>query len=349
MAPANQKPGLIDKSDSSRPHIILRTLPSFSFSTPSHSVNVQLSFHASPIAQDKLRLMAISSVHPPSFRTFGGSDGTPSASDDAHSLPDRSSMTSSLPEGITARVASLEATTQATDKKVDELAVKVDTLSVKVNTLSENFDEHVKKSERSFANLGSMMINLRGDMENRMTIVDTRLNTLETRMTKLETRMTKLETQMSNMSDDLKAIRQTLNTVFILVQNPNASSSAAPLPHGTQLFHPAPNTHATASAPNLPSQSSRRVWRPLRSAFSRFMAHVAQGVHRLEHDVEDVAGGGAVTHEEQQDEEQQEQQEQQQQQPQQEQQPAAGPATTTVQTMIGQHIVDPAILNNMMA
>ncbi|KAI0656918.1 hypothetical protein C8Q70DRAFT_1006942 [Cubamyces menziesii] len=58
MAPKSQKSHRIDKADPRRPHIILRTLPSFSFSTPTESVNVHFSLHATRTPQDKLRLMA---------------------------------------------------------------------------------------------------------------------------------------------------------------------------------------------------------------------------------------------------------------------------------------------------
>ncbi|KAH9886456.1 hypothetical protein C8Q73DRAFT_280656 [Cubamyces lactineus] len=58
MAPKSQKSNRIDKADPRQPHIILRTLPSFSFSTPTESVNVHFSLHATRTPQDKLRLMA---------------------------------------------------------------------------------------------------------------------------------------------------------------------------------------------------------------------------------------------------------------------------------------------------
>lgn len=74
MAPAPRKSeDEIDKlaGPRARPHIILRTLPSLSFATPTHSVRVQLSFQ-SPTPHKSLAMSGQTGVYPlgPSILAF---------------------------------------------------------------------------------------------------------------------------------------------------------------------------------------------------------------------------------------------------------------------------------------
>ncbi|KAL1949101.1 hypothetical protein VTO73DRAFT_10907 [Trametes versicolor] len=106
MAPAPRKSEEIDKPDPRAPHIILRTLPSLSFSTPTHSIRVQLAFQP-PLRNKYLAMndVADAVVDRQSIDTFGG-PRNPGAEADNSSLSNRMSTPSQ--KSLYARLDALE-------------------------------------------------------------------------------------------------------------------------------------------------------------------------------------------------------------------------------------------------
>ncbi|KAI0370495.1 hypothetical protein BV20DRAFT_966380 [Pilatotrama ljubarskyi] len=123
-----------DKCDPRRPHIILRTLPSLSFSTPTHSISLQLSLHTLP--RDKLtRMDPHSSTRPTSVQTFGDTLPTLVA---GRSSP---SSTSSVDSTIRSAVKELQKSNEETRGEVGELRGEVGELRGEVGKLRGRVDK----------------------------------------------------------------------------------------------------------------------------------------------------------------------------------------------------------------
>ncbi|KAI8970921.1 hypothetical protein BD414DRAFT_501620 [Trametes punicea] len=156
MDPSAGKSDAGDKADIGRPRIILRTLPAFSFATPTYSVNVQFSFHTT--FQDKLSVMAQAAPGSPaasSRYTFGSSELVP-APPPGRSTP--SSVSSIDFEKLHGYVNQLLQQSTDTQKDVEDLGRKVveleGQLKSKVAGLEQRINEMDKKLDQVLVMLG---------------------------------------------------------------------------------------------------------------------------------------------------------------------------------------------------
>ncbi|KAI0356020.1 hypothetical protein OH77DRAFT_1424319 [Trametes cingulata] len=139
MAPAAKEPEAGDKSDPRRPYIILRTLPSLSFTTPTQSINVQFSVHTP--ARDKFtRMETCPSARPPSVQTFGESHSSPNLS------PGRSSPSSvtSKDNSVRAAVRVLEQNYAESRAEMKEIKQRLGSLEGRMESLEQDVKEVLK-------------------------------------------------------------------------------------------------------------------------------------------------------------------------------------------------------------
>ncbi|KAI0332876.1 hypothetical protein GY45DRAFT_1335313 [Cubamyces sp. BRFM 1775] len=244
MAPKSQKSKSINKADPRRPYIILRTLPSFSFSTPSQSVGVHLSLHVSPTPQDKLRLMAVPLV--PSARMFGENQliGSPTPSKIGRALAARA-----------ARSSSSDSSTSSTK-------------------------DRIKSLENTVIDLERELTATKRELEELKASVDKRMSTVESTMKKMESMLEKVTQMAASQERSLDASAPPVPaqpdipsdppsppsptashaSPTISISSPAPASPASPTPTPMTLTADAatPPLHETASAVDLPRASDSR-------------------------------------------------------------------------------------------
>ncbi|KAH9899375.1 hypothetical protein C8Q73DRAFT_787260 [Cubamyces lactineus] len=279
MAPKSQKSDRIDKADPRQPHIILRTLPSFSFSTPTESVNVHFSLHATRTPQDKLRLMA--TPYPESTttrRTFGDSSSTSSVGD--HISADRVSLTSelSVPESIVRRIDALERSSRehstkldATNRKLDATNRELDSTNRELKELKQQVqknDDHLQRLDNTVQNLcgtvGELKINV-SDLDKKMSEMSKKMDEVLAYLTMTGQRPNVNVPSLaaptppdnsSGMNATTSPPTAHLNPLITISPPPAspagpASPSSPSSPAALTPGQPFPYTHATASAPDI--------------------------------------------------------------------------------------------------
>ncbi|CDO68664.1 hypothetical protein BN946_scf184790.g13 [Trametes cinnabarina] len=168
MSPENQKSIEADKPEPRRPHIILFTLPSLSFSTPLQSVNAQITLRT--ISSDKLFRMADRSF---STRATLGAPNPDQSSASSGSSRERALLMHEFAQTqldvmavkqdvreLKPKMVNLESRLTALETKVDRLEIKVDQLEIKVDRLEIKVDQletHVELIDRKLDQVLQML------------------------------------------------------------------------------------------------------------------------------------------------------------------------------------------------
>ncbi|KAI0325752.1 hypothetical protein GY45DRAFT_1364317 [Cubamyces sp. BRFM 1775] len=336
MAPKGQKSDSFDKADPRRPHIILRTLPSFSFSTPSQSVDVHFSLHVPQTPQDKLRLMDVPDV--PSVHTFGPGRiiGSPTPSDMERALANR-----------TPRSSSPHSSTSSTNDRISTVESRVSTLERKV----DNIEHELKELKGDVQELKGDVQELKKDVQELKISIDKKMDQL------LATVEKKMDQLLANALKE-RGLIASAPPVPAQLDIPSSSTSptspVASQASPTITFSPAPasptspatnpmSLTADDATPDLHKMISASDLRSGSGGLGKFMSSFNQGDSRsaaaeVQDRREEKAEAAPSTPQVQQEQ----------------QQPVAGPSTapalsasTSGRTIVGQLIMDPATLNKM--
>ncbi|KAI0763420.1 hypothetical protein BD413DRAFT_616303 [Trametes elegans] len=280
--------GEIDKPNLRTPHIVLHTVPSLSFSTPTHTVNFQLSLLTPP--QDKFQRMAtVGMIHTPAScsRVLTIGDFVQADAQSAVSYgSDRASLSSSI-----ARAQSRQSSV-AVDERSEELSQRQQEETASTNTfgvIEEKIEQRVDRLEKRINEefeAQSRLINkvkseIKSDMDERFKAQDVRMDErfeaqdermdkrfkvqdlrmdkrfkaqdrrmdrMEANIDSMQANIDSMQTNIDRMQANIEAILKSLETLTIYVMDPDRGTS---LP-----IESAPRQTAFTRMPAAASQAS---------------------------------------------------------------------------------------------
>ncbi|KAI0665410.1 hypothetical protein C8Q78DRAFT_1064875 [Trametes maxima] len=283
--------GEIDKPNLRTPHIVLHTVPSLSFSTPTHTVNFQLSLLSPP--QDKFQRMA-TVVDAQSAVSYGS---------------DRASLSSSI-----ARAQSRQSSVAAVDERSEELSQRQQGETASTHTfgkmeeyLEQRVDRLEKRMKEQFEGQSWLMDKLKSDMDKRFDAQDKRFDAQDKRIDKLKSDMDKRfdaqDERMDRMEANIEGIKKSLETLATYMMDPDRGTSIPieSTPRQTALTR----MPATVSQASLVTRTSgkrslknTKFYRNLSGFFSGLRAQIdqvetsaAQAAEELEIRVEEPVVG----------------------------------------------------------
>ncbi|KAI0666930.1 hypothetical protein C8Q78DRAFT_1055479, partial [Trametes maxima] len=303
--------GEIDKPSLRTPHIVLHTVPSLSFSTPTHTVNFQLSLLTPP--QDKFQRMATAGmVHTPAscsrvltISYFVQVDAQSAVSYGS----DRASLSSSI-----ARAQSRQSSVAAADERSEELSQRQRGETASTHTfgkmeeyLEQRVDRLEKRMKEQFEGQSWLMDKLKSDMDKRFDAQDKRFDAQDKRIDKLKSDMDKRfdaqDERMDRMEANIEGIKKSLETLATYMMDPDRGTSIPieSAPRQTALTR----MPATVSQASLVTRTSgkrslknTKFYRNLSGFFSGLRAQIdqvetstAQAAEELEIRVEEPVVG----------------------------------------------------------
>ncbi|KAI0645971.1 hypothetical protein C8Q79DRAFT_1010852 [Trametes meyenii] len=285
MTPTLKDSDAIDKTGPRRP-IVLRTLPPLSFSTPTHSVSIQLSFGSGAVST--LKPLDMAAIQPPLSAL--GNYSTRSSVERLDSPL--------FEEQITTRVEGIEQHLQSLDDKMRNLGTKVDLGLAKINTdmhgrfntlkAETNHELQLLKEQmrvRKVAedNTYKAFLRLENEMKLRFIENDKKMKQTNDRISTLESRMDARFDRMQETLDVIVAHLMSPLPQHLDVNRlpppasprspttPTSPYSATSVPRSPAMSASrltVPYTHGSAavSSPTLRNRSSNRS---IRSAFTK--------------------------------------------------------------------------------
>ncbi|KAI0820565.1 hypothetical protein BC628DRAFT_1422744 [Trametes gibbosa] len=159
MAPAAKKSedriGKAERQRRGPAHIILQTLPALSFSTPTHTIRLQLTFQP-PSAQDKMSANSASNVVAHGGQRDVDTLAPPPAAELHQVIRDVASLKVQFDQ-LTTKVDGLTTKVDGLTTKVDGLTTKVDNLTTKLDSLTTKVDNMAKENKESFTQIINML------------------------------------------------------------------------------------------------------------------------------------------------------------------------------------------------
>ncbi|KAI0367011.1 hypothetical protein BV20DRAFT_971112 [Pilatotrama ljubarskyi] len=180
MDPSNKASEAIDKVDRRRP-IVLRTLPPLSFSTPTHTVNVRLSFRP-PTALKPFQDQDMASVRPAVLSDVirGASSPRPPSTDRDSGSSEPAESIRSFPE-LEDRVVTIEDKLKKIETSVKAVETSQHSTNKDITEIKDNMrtmDGRMQRMERTISNLPSGLA-LKGLEEKLKKSMDNKISNLQ--------------------------------------------------------------------------------------------------------------------------------------------------------------------------